>query len=41
MTRKEYKRALKERYETWAKEPVKFRKIKPEELEKLKKERRI
>ena len=37
MTRKEYKQALKERYEAWAKEPVKFRKITPEELEKLEK----
>lgn len=37
----QYERALKERYEAWAKEPVKFRKITPEELEKLKKEGRI
>lgn len=41
MTKKEYEEALKERYEAWAKEPVKFRKLTSEEIEQLKKERRI
>lgn len=41
MTKKEYEKALKERYEAWAREPVKFRKPTAEELKKLKKEGRI
>lgn len=41
MTKKEYKKALKEREELWRKEPVKFVKLTPEEIEQLKKEGRI
>lgn len=41
MDKKEYEKALEERERTWREEPLKFRKATPEEIEKLKKQRRI
>ena len=38
---KEYQKALEEREKALRKEPVKFRKATPEEIEQLKKEGRI
>lgn len=38
---KEYQEALEEREKAWREEPLKFRKITPEEIEQLKKEGRI
>lgn len=37
----EGERVWQERQEAWAKEPVKFRKLTPEEITKLKKQGRI
>lgn len=39
--KKEYQKALEEREKAWREEPLKFRKVTPEEVEKLKKEGRI
>lgn len=41
MTKKEYEKALKEREKSWMKEPVKARKLTPEEIAELKKQGRI
>lgn len=41
MTKKEYKKALKEKEKVLREEPVKFIKLKPEEIEQLRKEGRI
>lgn len=41
MTKKEYEKALAERKKILKEEPMKFRRLKPEEIEQLKKEKRI
>lgn len=41
MTDKEYRKKLEEREEVLRNEPVKFKKLTPEEIEQLKKEGRI
>lgn len=41
MPKQEYEKALEEREKTWREEPVKFKKLTPEEIEELKKQGRI